>query len=230
MWMRDSRIPASVVANFRIAACNFRSRFGPARRAQNETAWRASYYFPLEKYIGNTTGTRAWKGSRVRQAVRIWDRFWSTLAPPFLPLSLRIPAPHTPPPLPDRYSSTRRPRPRLRSPPSSPRRYSLTFHTPQHTFYPPAPPPTTEPPCITLLFPFMFICNHIILRTHPCLYISPKNISLSRYLSRPLRDHNSVMVPTPPRSPRRQAAPKLRCRHQSTRGNARYVHLTLYRK
>ena len=71
LWMRDSRIPASVVANFRIAACNFRSRFGPARRAQNETAWRASYYFPLEKYIGNTTGTRAWKGSRVRQAVPV---------------------------------------------------------------------------------------------------------------------------------------------------------------
>ena len=137
--MRDSRFPASVVAKFRIAARNFRSRFGSARRAQNETAWRASYDFPLEKYIGNTTGTRAWKGSRVRQAVRICDRFWSTLAPPFLPLSLRIPAPHTPPPLPNRYSSPRRPRPRLRSPPSSPRRYSLTFHTLQHTFHPPAP-------------------------------------------------------------------------------------------
>ena len=27
LWMRDSRIPASVVANFRIAACYFRSRF-----------------------------------------------------------------------------------------------------------------------------------------------------------------------------------------------------------
>ena len=71
LWMRDSRIPASVVANIRIAACNFRSRFGSARRAQNETAWRASYDFLLEKYIGNTTGTRAWKGSRVRQAVPI---------------------------------------------------------------------------------------------------------------------------------------------------------------
>ena len=71
LWMRDSRFPASVVAKFRIAPCNFRFRFGSARRAQNETAWRASYYFPLEKYIGNTTGTGAWKGSRVRQAVPI---------------------------------------------------------------------------------------------------------------------------------------------------------------
>ena len=71
LWMRDSRIPASVVAKFWIATSNFRSRFGSARRTQNEAAWRTSYYFPLEKYIGNTTGTGAWKGSRVRQAVPI---------------------------------------------------------------------------------------------------------------------------------------------------------------
>jgi len=38
----------------------------------------------------------------------------------------------------------------------------------------PRSPPTTDPPCPTLLLPFKFVCNHIILRTHPCLYTPPE--------------------------------------------------------
>ena len=86
LGMRDSRIPASVVVEFWFATCNMRPPFGAARRTQNEAAWRTekrvSYYFLLEKYVGNTAGAGAWKGSRVRQAVRIWGRLWSILAPP----------------------------------------------------------------------------------------------------------------------------------------------------
>ena len=129
LWMRDSRIPASVVAKFWIAACNFRSRFGHARRAQNGNAWRASSYFPLEKYTGNTTGTRWWKGFGGPPGAPNLGTLWSILAPPSLPVSFRIPAAPSPPPLPDQYRSLRGPRPRLRSPPSSP-------HSPFHYLTP----------------------------------------------------------------------------------------------
>ena len=173
LWMRDSRIPASVVAKLWIAACNFRSRFGHARRAQNGNAWRASSYFPLEKYTGNTTGTRWWKRFGGPPGAPNLGTLWSILAPPSLPVSLRIPAPPAPPPLPDQYRSLRGPRPRLRSPPSSP-------HSPFHYLTPTSAhpstyrsPPTTDPPCPTLLLPFMFVCNQIIIRTHQCLYIPP---------------------------------------------------------
>ena len=156
LWMRDSRIPASVVAKFRIAACNFRSRFGSARRAQHETAWRAqneiawrpSYYFHLEKHTGNTTGTRAWKGSRVRQAVRIWERFGASLHHPFYPCHSVTP-PRT---FHIRYQigidRCASPARACARPHHHPIRLSLTFHPPQHTFYPPAPhqPPTRPVP------------------------------------------------------------------------------------
>jgi len=145
LWMRDSRIPASVVAKFWITTSNFRSRFGSARRTQNEAAWRTSYYFPLEKYIGNTTGTGAWKVRGSDRRSQFWDRFWSILAPTFLPVSFRIPAPPAPHPLPDRYRSLRLPRPRLRSPPSSPPSPFPYLPPPPPHLLPPRSPPTTHP-------------------------------------------------------------------------------------
>ena len=229
LWMRDSRIPASVVAKFWIAACNFRSRFGHARRAQNGNAWRTSYYFPLEKYTGNTTGTGWWKGFGGPPGAPNLGTLWSILAPPFLPVSLRNPAPHVPHPLPDRYRSLRRLRPRSRSPPSSPLRHSLTFHPPPHTFYPPLP--TNHRPSLPHPIASLLVRMQPYHLTHASLlYIPPKNISVSRHISRPLREHNSVLASPPPRTPRRHNAPKLRCRRQSTRGNPSCVYLTLYRK
>ena len=111
---------------------------------------------------------------------------------------------------------------------------SLHSHFPhlppvQHTFYPPfrtnhqPAPPHTSAPLHARMQPY-----HL---THASLlYIPPKNISLSRNISRPLCGHNSVMASPPPRTPRRHNAPKLRCRRQSTRGNPSCVYLTLYRK
>ena len=180
--MRDSRCPASVVAKFWIAACNFRSRFGSARRAQNEAAWRASYDFPLEKYIGNTTGTRAWKGSRVRQAVRIWERFGASLHHPFYPCHSVTP-PRT---FHIRYQIGIDRCAALASACARPHHHPFAIPLPStHLRTPSTPrsPPTTDPPCPTLLLPFLFVCNHIILRTHPCLYISQKYFPVTPYLA-----------------------------------------------
>ena len=157
-WIVDERFQNSCVGGCEISDCRVQLSvsFGSARRAQNETAWRAqneiawrpSYYFPLEKHTGNTTGTRAWKGSRVRQAVRIWERFGASLHHPFYPCHSVTP-PRT---FHIRYqigidrcaalaSACARPH-------HHPIRLSLTFHPPQHTFYPPAPhqPPTRPVP------------------------------------------------------------------------------------
>ena len=98
------------------------------------------------------------------------------------------------------------------------------------TPYTPRSAPTTDPHCTTLLLPFHARMQSYHLTHASLLYIPPKNISLSRHISRPLREHNSVMASTPPRTPRRHNAPKLRCRRQSTRGHPSCVYLTLYRK
>ena len=128
LWMRDSRIPASVVAKFRIA-------------------WRASCYFLLEIKIGNTTGTRAWKGSRVRQTVRIWERFGASLHHPFYPCHSVSP----PRPLHPRYQiSIDRCAALARAcarPHHHPVRLSTTLHPPQHTFY--LPLPTNHRPALS---------------------------------------------------------------------------------
>ena len=198
MWMRDSRIPASVVAKFWIATSNFRSRFGSARRAQNETAWRAqnetawraqnetawrpSYYFPLEKHTGNTTGTRAWKGSRVRQAVRIWERFGASLHHPFYPCHSVTP-PRT---FHIRYqigidrcaalaSACARPH-------HHPIRHSLTFHPPPHTFYPPLP--TNHRPALPHPIASLLVRMQPYHLTHASLLVHLPNIFPCHAISR----------------------------------------------
>ena len=114
-------------------------------------------------------------------------------------------------------------------PPSSPHSPFPYLPPTSAHLLPPAPhqPPTRPvPPYCSPSCSYATISSYA--RILACT--SPKNISLSRHISRPLREHNSVMAPTPPRTPRRHSAPKLRCRRHSTRGNPSCVYLTLYRK
>ena len=59
-------------------------------------------------------------------------------------------------------------------PPSSP--HSPFPHLPPTSAHllPPRSAPTTDPHCPTRLLPFMLVCNHIILRTHPCFTSLPR--------------------------------------------------------
>ena len=91
LWMSDSRIPASVVAKFWIAKCNFRSRFGSARRTQNGSArrtqngaaWRTSYYFPFRKVYWKRNGNRSVERFAGPPGGPILGPLWSILDHPF---------------------------------------------------------------------------------------------------------------------------------------------------
>ena len=148
-WIVDERFQNSCVGGCEISdcrvqlsvsfwvrqACPKRDRLAGPKRDR----LAALLLFPFRKAYWKHNGNKSVEWFAGPPGGPNLGTLWSILAPPFLPVSLRNPAPHVPHPLPDRYRSLRRPRQRLRSPPSSPLRHSLTFHPPPHTFYPPLP-------------------------------------------------------------------------------------------
>ena len=174
LWVRDSRIPASVVANFRIAACNFRSRFGPAMRTQKRDRLAGLLLFPFRKVYWKHNGNRSVEGfAGPPGGPNFGAAFGTSLHQPFYPCHSVSP----PRPLHTLYqigihrcASPARARGR-------PHHHPFAFPSPSTHLSTPSTPrsaPTTEPHCPTLLLPFMIVCNHIILRTHPCFTSLPR--------------------------------------------------------
>ena len=192
-WIVDERFQNSCVGGCEISDCRVQlsvsfwvRQAGPKRdrlAGPKRDRLAALLLFPFRKAYWKHNGNKSVEGFAGPPGGPNLGTLWSILAPPFLPVSLRNPAPHVPHPLPDRYRSLRRPRQRLRSPPSSPHSPFPLPSTHLRTPSTPRSPPTTDPPCPTLSLPFLFVCNHIILRTHPCLYISQKYFPVTPYLA-----------------------------------------------
>ena len=181
----DERFQNSCVGGCEISDCRVQLSvsFWVRQAGPKRDRLAALLLFPFRKAYWKHYGNKSVEGFAGPPGGPNLGTLWSILAPPFLPVSLRNPAPHVPPPLPDRYRSLRLPRPRLRPPPiitpfafPSPSTHLSTPSTPRSA-------PTTDPHCPTRLLPFMLVCNHIILRTHPCLYISQKYFPVTPYLA-----------------------------------------------